>query len=373
MRFLRKTGCSSVLILVLSLLMAFQAAAQSLPQLPGTQDKSDSAAVTSGGDAAATSGDETQATSGGQTASATKGSATGKATDTPSATTGSQSSATSGSASKLPGITSDAPGLTGLPKLAQDDYPAPTVPPTANAPYMQKSSLPEGTVFIGVGAALGFFGMLVIAWRGLVAWSIHRSVKRVALTQSKKYGGGGDGRGVYANTKSVYFNRGAGSILSLDQLASSGKGGGSKQASAHNSLFFSPTAAAGGGAQTQNHRGSSYLPSGYYASGNPAPSGMTHLGGGPMSNVTNQNRHSARHSRLPSPPRSPSLPPSRGLDSPHAGRLSTQGLINHNQASNSSLNLTAAPGRAPSAYLEDLFESHSPGKFGVEDSRGGRR
>ena len=216
--------------------------------------------------------------------------------------------------------------------------------------------------------------MLVLAWRGLVAWSIRRSVKRVALAQSRKYGGGPDARSGGGKTKSGYFNPAAGSTLSLDLLAGSGKGG-PQSGSAHNSLFFSPTAA-GGAMQNHNaNRGSAYLPSGFYASGNPAASGMTHLGaGGPMSSATNQNRHSARHSKLPSPPRSPSLPPSRGHDSPRAGRLSTQGLINHkNHASTSSLNLTApAPDRAPSAYLDDLFENHPPGNPRNSDGRRAR-
>ena len=59
----------------------------------------------------------------------------------------------------------------------------------------------------------------------------------------------------------------------------------------------------------------------------------------------------------PSPPRSPSLPPSRGTDTV----LGKAGLTMH--TSNSSLNLSVAPqSRAPSAYLEDLFENHPPGQ-----------
>src|SRR5690606_10387613 len=53
----------------------------------------------------------------------------------------------------------DMPTLGGV----MPNYPAPTVPPTQNAPYMQQSSLPEGTFFIAVGAILGFFLLSVFA------------------------------------------------------------------------------------------------------------------------------------------------------------------------------------------------------------------
>ena len=295
---------------------------------------------------------------------------TTKAAAKPSTQTTSTTSATSAKASS-----SDAPGLTGLPKLAGDDYPAPTVPPTADAPFMQKSSLPEGTVFICVGAALGFLGFLVLAWRGLVAWSLHRSVKRAAIAQSSKYSQLGDTRTNYGKPKSPYFSPGPGSTLSLDHLAASGKGG-TKSASAHNSLFFSPTA--GAGMQTPNNRGSGYLPAGYYASGNSAPgggSGMTHIGGGGIGLSTlrpDSHRYSRARSTGPSPPGSPSLPPSRSGDTAYNGRLSTAGLTMH--TSNSSLNLSAPPqGRAPSAYLEDLFEHHTVGRDSPEEHRRGSR
>lgn len=110
-------------------------------------------------------------------------------------------------------------------------------------------------------------------------------------------------------------------------------------------------------------RGSGYLPAGYYAAGNSAPAGgmgMTHIGGGGSGPGNPNHRYSRARSIGPSPPRSPSLPPSlppsRGTEIGF-GRPSTTGLSMH--ASNSSLNLSAPPqGRAPSAYLEDLFESH---------------
>jgi len=99
-------------------------------------------------------------------------------------------------------------------------------------------------------------------------------------------------------------------------------------------LFFSPTAGAGNH-QSMN-RASAYLPAGYYAAGN------TTLG--PSQSQVNLGR---------SPPGSPSLPPSRGHE-----RTRSSNVVG---ASTSTLNLNVPPqGRAPSAYLEDLFDSHAP-------------
>lgn len=209
-----------------------------------------------------------------------------------------------------------------------------------------------------------------------MAWSIHRSVRRAALAQSSKY----RRDKVQPNnghSKANLYNSHRGSTLSFDQLRSPVMGGNNANGNANSnananasansnanstreSLFFSPTA--GGGMQGGAKRGSGYLPAGYYAAGNSAPGGgmgMTHIGGG-GSGLSNPNhRYSRARSMGPSPPRSPSLPPSRGNDG-GLGRPSTVGLSMH--ASNSSLNLSVPPqGRAPSAYLEDLFESHPSG------------
>ena len=343
MRLRQRPRPSSIPSLLVFLLLASHVAAQGLGvKLPGAASTTDASSTTSS-------------------------SSTSESSSTTSAT-----SSTSNTASPS---SSDAAALSGLPKLAQDNYPAPTVPPTADAPFMQKSSLPDGTVFICVGAALGFIGLLVLAWRGLVAWSLHRSVKRAAIAQSSKYSRVGDTRANNGKGTGPYFSPGPGSTLSLDHLGASGKGGLKTPSSARGSLFFSPTASTG--MQTPGNRGSSYLPAGYYAAGNSAPSGgsgMTHIGGGglSLSNLAPQNhRYSRARSIGPSPPGSPSLPPSRGADST-LGRLSTAGLTTH--ASNSSLSLSAPPqGRAPSAYLEDLFENHPPGSPPTEEHGRGRR
>lgn len=346
--------CLSIPLLCSSILLVSHVAAQNLPPLPSSES-----APTATSEAAATTNDAATSQTAGTTSKPSL-----EATKT---------SATSAKAASTAPL-----GLTGLPKLDQDNYPAPTVPPTADAPFMQKSNLPDGTVFICVGAALGFFGFLVLAWRGLVAWSLHRSVKKAAMAQSAKYARLGDPRADPQKVKSLYA--GPGSTLSLDQLGGMGPGGkgGPKQQAGHGSLFFSPTA--GASMQTQGNRGSSYLPAGYYASGNSAPgggSGMTHVGGGNGGiGLSNLGPHTHGYSRArsvgPSPPGSPSLPPSRGGDSVYGGRLSTAGLTMH--ASNSSLNLSPAPqSRAPSAYLEDLFANHPPGTPPPEEHRRGSR
>ncbi|KAI9795889.1 MAG: hypothetical protein M1833_006616 [Piccolia ochrophora] len=272
--------------------------------------------------------------------------------DSPSAPVTSDAAASSSDAGDRPTLsqgtttTSDATATRpkSLPKLAGAfSYPPPTVPPTQKAPFMQQSTLPEGTVFIAVGGFLGFMGFAVLAWRGLIAWSIHRSVKRAAMQQNM------------ADSKAMlrpptFYSNGPGSTLSLDRLNGRTGGHSSKGHTPNSSLFFSPTARAGSVTATPGNRGSSYLPAGYYASGNSAPgggNGMTHIGGGPQAHGYTR-AHAA-----PSPPDSPSLPPSRG------GETAYSRTVVPSHASTSSLNLAAAPqGRAPSAYLEDLFEGH---------------
>ncbi|KAI9652141.1 MAG: hypothetical protein M1831_007173 [Alyxoria varia] len=210
-----------------------------------------------------------------------------------------------------------------LPTLSGVLPPPLIVPDTSGAPFMQKSNLPEGTVFIGVGAVLGFLAASVLAWRGMVAWSLHRNVKKAASTtyanDSKTMFGGLSmpGGATNAGYTSMYND----SNMSLEQLSSAktaydpgaaamAGSGGKRDSAAHyrhskqatsqshrnsrtptsSSLFFSPTAngtgaaASGGAAQgsgTNSNRGS-YMPAGYYASGSSAPNAgeiIAHLGG----------------------------------------------------------------------------------------------
>lgn len=111
-------------------------------------------------------------------ATATSAAASNTITDAPNL-----SSATSGSVSSLtdaPSLTSGgAPTLTGLPTLSgYYSYPPPSVPPTSDAPYMQRTNLPENFVFIVVGACIAFVALVIIAWRILTSWSINRRFRR---------------------------------------------------------------------------------------------------------------------------------------------------------------------------------------------------
>lgn len=273
------------------------------------------------------------------------------------------------------------------------------VPDTAGAPFMQKSNLPDGTVFICVGAALGFFGASVLLWRALVAWSLHRSVKRAA--QAQNLADTNAMSSVPGKKRGMYNVVGANSNMSLDHLSAAPTGVSRPQkpfASNTNSgtppkstssLFFSPTAGGATGLRDSViNRSSSYLPAGYYAAGNSQPaqgSPVTHVGGHnphltTHSLATSGNRYSTRSGI--SPPGSPSLPPSsRGYERVPPSRdgmsmynrnsvatLGTpRGIYGHEHANPSALSLnvaggtTVAGGRAPSTYLEDLFENHGNG------------
>lgn len=288
--------------------------------------------------------------------------ASSAATSTPTKASASSGAAAS-SANAPPALSSTNLGglQTGLPKLDGANYPAPSVPPTANAPFMQKSNLPEGTVFICVGAALAFIALTILAWRGIVAWSLHRSVRRSAMAQSSKYTYIGDAKsstrgGPNSHLGSKLASPFAGSTLTLDQYpppSTSGKGAKSPLSApaSRNSLFFSPTASHTAGNLTPgSNRASAYLPAGYYASNAPSTHTQPQPGISMSTLAPGSNRHS-RHSRSfdPSPP-----PSSRGE------RLSIGGGL----GSNMNLSTTAlaggqgggSEGRAPSAFLEDLFD-----------------
>ena len=314
-----------------------------------------------------------------------------------SAATSGTTAASADNGGSFPTVSQAIVGLSGLPTLAGVGVPKQQVPDTSGALFMQKSDLPDGTVFICVGAILGFLGACVLLWRGLVAWSLHRSVKRAALAQNLA-----DMKAMSAvpgKKRGMYTHVGGSSTMSLDHLAAAPTGhsrpqkpfaqapGGTPPRST-SSLFFSPTAGGTAGLATQGNRSSSYLPAGYYAAGNAAPAGgspMAHVGGHGAHLSTNSlvmpgNRFS-RASGI-SPPGSPSLPSSHGYDrappsrdgfsgynrnssatlgAPGNTRSSVYGQGNSNM-SNLSLNVpggtTEAGGRAPSTYLEDLFENH---------------
>jgi len=256
----------------------------------------------------------------------------------------------------------DVPNLTGLPTLSkvggQYSYPPASVPPTQNAPYMQVSNLPEGTVFIAVGAGLGFMAVCVLLWRGLVVWSLHRSVRRAAKNQDLA-----DTKAMFSMPIAPTFkfsDRASTHSMSNLALGNSGKRGRPSTSGhvsvASQSLFYSPTAgvAGAGGLSHPGNRGSNYLPAGYYAAGASAPgngAGMTHIGSASRENINlaNLRPSSQGYTRAQSMGITPPDSPSSGYPPPMAHRLTP---------SMSTLELnprTTAP-RAPSAYLEDLFD-----------------
>ncbi|KAH7266856.1 uncharacterized protein BKA55DRAFT_500717 [Fusarium redolens] len=216
-------------------------------------------------------------------------------------------------------------------------YPAPSVPPTNNAPFMRHSSAPDGTVFIAVGAILGALGLAILLWRLIVGILLHRSVERAAKAQhdeNAKTGFPAPPAPFYKytdtrSTMSLSAGRGVrrttrGPVLSSTPSASN--------------LFFSPTAAASGNGA--GNRGSAFLPSGFYAAGTSSPGGQ-HENDIGMTNLRPDSRGHfgtpSRHTLNPSPPESPSFHGRRDI-------------------SNSTLNLNRPPSqRAPSAFLEDLL------------------
>ncbi|KYK58696.1 CSI2 protein-like protein [Drechmeria coniospora] len=224
-------------------------------------------------------------------------------------------------------------------------YPAPTVPPTKNAPFMQQSTLPDGTVFICVGAVLGVLGLAILLWRAIISLLLHRSVKRAAMDQH--IAGGKTGFPAppapfykYTDQSSTpSFAAGVGAVPAGRGVRRTTRVPVPSATPSQSNLFFSPTAATSNAAGV---RASSYLPSGFYASGS---GNSNHTNSISLSNLRPDSRGPhlapARNTLSQSPPDSPQYPARRdtSLMSP------------------SSLNLTAlSPGqRAPSAYLEDLL------------------
>ncbi|KAJ5825964.1 hypothetical protein N7474_003102 [Penicillium riverlandense] len=303
-----------------------------------------------------TTTDSSTSTSETSTTTSTTESTTTSSTMDPTTTTSTTTSSTSStdSTTTTSSTTTSSTSSTSSGAASSGGYPIVTVPPTAGAPYMQTTNTPEGTVFIAVGAALGLIGLALLAWRAMVAWSVNRSVRRAAMMQSENK------RLLRTNKKrSTMYSAAPTASMSLDRLGAGAKRSSKARVpSTHSGLFFSPTAGGGvgvgshtslnAGASSAGNRASNYLPAGYYAAaGSSTPA--TTRGGGP-------DLHAGLSSPGYPPNISPTLPPTSTFhDPPHNQRQSYAG------ASTSSLNLNQVPqGRAPSAYLEDLFESHVP-------------
>lgn len=354
MRLLRNTPLLST-VLAVSLLTigasAQGAAPTNLPNLSSaTQTNGKSSADTAKSTPAANTGANTGTNTGGKI-SITGGGVKGTNTAPPTIT-GLGSSAAGTNAGGLPSLPTNLPTLTGVGVIV-----TPIVPDTAQAPFMQQSSLPDGTVFIVVGAILGFMAMSVLLWRGLVAWSLHRSVKRASLAQNT----------AMADTKAHFRTPGPppsqfykysdrDSTISLGPIGHKGGKKGHRTASAGvgagtstSNLFFSPTAgAATAGLANPGNRGSNYLPAGYYAAGAAqAAGGNSHvaLGHHQQPSIHLSNLPQSQGYGRPTPPDSPAYNSERGVG----------------MQSSSTLDLNRGYGqeRAPSAYLDNLFDGEN--------------
>lgn len=317
-------------------------------------DETTTAAATTTGDntatATATGTDEmptigqTSANDGESTTSTTSDSSA--TSDMPSLST---SDSESGVNSDMPTISTPSAGDTSIPT-----YPAASVPPTQNAPYMQVSTLPDGTVFICVGAVLGAFALALLLWRAIIACLLHRSVEKAAMAQHL-----GNDKAAFPAPPAPFYKY---TDQDSSQNVNSGRGvrrttrGPIPSATpSQTNLFFSPTA--GGGNRDSvyrdtpnrdsSYRDSRFLPSGFYAAGTSSPQNVEGPGHSQSISMTNLRPDSRGHPRAVSshsPPESPGFGPQRTP-------------LHRNNMSSSSVNLNAPPqgGRAPSAFLDDLL------------------
>ncbi|KAK9314426.1 hypothetical protein V1522DRAFT_407648 [Lipomyces starkeyi] len=246
------------------------------------------------------------------------------------------------SANPLPPLSSTASSTT--------TYPTPIIPVTNNNPFSKESNVPEGTVFIAVGSVIGGIALAILGWRGLVAYSLHKSLKAssAAYASEPKGTGTSSGRCGFFGSKrqntGAFYATGAGSAVSLDQLTSTGRAvNNARPISAYDdigmprtgpsfntSTFYSPTAGAMGMSAAMGNalsglstnRSSTYLPSGYYGVNNGASSSAS---------------LSVRYSSVPQNQRAPS-----------------PGAILRTE---SSLAVPQHGQRVPSVYLDDLLDS----------------
>jgi hypothetical protein len=138
-----------------------------------------------------------------------------------------------------------APTLTGV-----FSYPPPSVPPIANAPYMQSSGLPDNFVFIVVGAALGFIVLVIFVWRLMSSWAMNRNSRKLAAAGSGPS---------YTPLPDIKKNPAAQSGHDMSDLSKL-----PRSFSSVPSLFFSPTAEA---ARHSQRIPSHHLPAGHYRDG----------------------------------------------------------------------------------------------------------
>ena len=287
---------------------------------------------------------------------------TDAATTTESATTSSADSTATSAATTTTNTQSISTGSS-TSSSSTNGYPVVTVPPTADAPYMQKSKIPEGTLFIVVGAVLGAIGLAILAWRGIVAWSVNRSVRQAAMIRSS------ESKGLLRSKKRRSRSRrsSSGPGVTLDKLGESHHRrshshsrrhhrSSTKTPSSNSALFFSPTA----GMHHSSNRRSSYLPAGYYNASSAAPprSQEIRFSAADLPGMGPQSQGYTKAKSGPSPPESPGFSASAN-EQDFLSRSARRSRAE--EASTSTINLSSPPqGRTPSAYLEDLFDSHEP-------------
>ncbi|RDA88351.1 hypothetical protein CP532_5623 [Ophiocordyceps camponoti-leonardi (nom. inval.)] len=231
--------------------------------------------------------------------------------------------------------------LTGFPTLTRSaipTYPPPSVPPTHDAPFMHHSTLPDGTVFIAVGAILGAFGVAILLYRAIVSLLLHRSVKRAAMAQhlSKSK------TSFPAPPAPFYKYTDQESSMSLAAgrgVRRTNRGPIPSATPSHSNLFFSPTAVNNASAS----RASTLLPSGFYGAGS---SPGLHANSISLHNLRPDSRghytNGSRQTLTGTPPDSPQYHPRRD------GNITSASSLHINTGSSSAR-------RAPSAYLEDLL------------------
>lgn len=244
--------------------------------------------------------------------------------------------------------------LTALPTIAGVAIPTIGVPNTANAPFMQKSSLPEGTFFIAVGAILLFMGACVLLWRAMIACSVNRNAKRAIKSSTSSYSektGCGDTNGGWAASRigtgynpasTISFHKNAASTISTEHLTSGGSpvrqhyrdSATDRSSAPPQALFFSPTAQSRD-SSPMGQRASPYMPSGYYAN----PSSPSAAGAGNFRIASQTSPYVPTHHQRTStqaaqvswstPPVSPAVP------SRHARGGSRDVLLQHGRGNGS--------------------------------------
>lgn len=346
MRSSRPSLRRTMLLSAVVTLSLFSAAA--LAQGNNNQPSSNAPAPTSSGNApssAASSGAASSSNRPASSSSAAQSTAAQSSTTPPPRV----SSMTAGAPPSLSG---------GMPKATNTraeipDYPAASVPPTYHAPFMRHSTLPQGTVFICVGAILGAFGVAVLVWRGIIACLLHRSVERAAQAQHT------------ANDKASFPPPPAPFYKSTERDSSphlvgtvgrgqrrTNRGPIPSSTPSQTNLFFSPTAGNANNSSTMlgtaASRDSRFLPSGFYAAGTSSP-GAGHGRDISMTNLRPDSRGYTR-TMATTPPESPALGPRTPGTMPRAGNMSTSSI-------NLAAQLNRPPSsRAPSAYLDDLLD-----------------